>query len=114
MAVNSKEIIQKKFFWLHSSPCKFPDLLHLRNSQIKHIYIYISPSEPSASIDYLFSSAPAPAPKPAPAPVRPKPVAPAPSPPRQEVPASVTGIFGTGGANNVRLESPEVNYAFDL
>ena len=59
-----------------------------------------------------LNSAPAPAPVPAPAPrVVPVPVpAPAPAPSA----SSVEGVFGVAGANNVRVDTPDFNFAYDL
>ena len=59
----------------------------------------------------LQSGAPAPAPAPVPAaPRRPAPVpAPAPQPA-----GSIAGVFGVDGGNNVRLTSPDFNFAYDL
>ena len=59
----------------------------------------------------LSSQASAPAPQPAPAAPRRVPV-PAPAP----VPAAsgVEGVFGVGGANNVRVESPDFKFAYDF
>ena len=71
----------------------------------------------------LSSGAPAPAapaPKPAPVrrviPARPAPaVVPAPIVRKVvNVEEQVAGIFGTGGPNNVKVETPDFNFAFDL
>ena len=55
---------------------------------------------------------------PAPAPRRPAPVRPAPAPaPIQAAasnPSSVRGVFGQGGANNVRVNTPEFDFAYEL
>lgn len=57
--------------------------------------------------------APAPA---RPAPVRPAPVRPAPAPivSAASNPSSVRGVFGQGGANNVRVNTPEFDFAYEL
>ena len=65
----------------------------------------------------LSSGAPAPAaPAPKPAPVR-RVVPARPDPIVREVvnvEEQVAGIFGTGGPNNVKVETPDFNFAFDL
>ena len=70
-------------------------------------------------LQYPFRSAPAPAPAPTPAPAPAQPIAPVareipalPQPDPRE--ASVEGIFGIAGANNVRLDAPEFSFAYDL
>ena len=56
----------------------------------------------------------APAPARRPAPVRPAAPAPAPIQAAASNPSSVRGVFGQGGANNVRVNTPEFDFAYEL
>ena len=76
-----------------------------------HFLIGLTPFIRDTVSNSLSSQASAPAPQPAPAAPRRVPV-PAPAP----VPAAsgVEGVFGVGGANNVRVESPDFKFAYDF
>jgi len=90
------------------------DIGLIRNLKFHTFFTLCNNDSESFFPPYPSRSAPAPAPAPAqPAPIaRIVPVLPQPDP-RQES-ASVEGVFGVAGANNVRLTAPEFSFAYDL